>query len=113
LFITLKNQQQELQMEYMDVRDLHYNRKNIVLLHGEKFQRCLLENKAIEVPNNKKGYRRISFFGKSLKSDNFQYTFQQLAQNAANFEWQVIKQQFRSLNGWNDSHSFCFNVAEV
>ncbi|SDX66407.1 alpha/beta fold hydrolase [Flavobacterium degerlachei] len=82
-FITLKIQQQELQMEYMDVKPDNYNGKNIVLLHGKNFNGAYWKT-TIEALT-KKGYRVIVpdqiSFGKSSKPDNFQYTFQQLAQN--------------------------------
>lgn len=82
-FITLKIQQQELQMEYMDVKPDNYNGKNIVLLHGKNFNGAYWKT-TIEALT-KKGYRVIVpdqiGFGKSSKPDNFQYTFQQLAQN--------------------------------
>lgn len=82
-FITLNIQQQELQMEYMDVKPDNYNGKNIVLLHGKNFNGAYWKT-TIEALT-KKGYRVIVpdqiGFGKSSKPDNFQYTFQQLAQN--------------------------------
>lgn len=82
-FITLNIQQQELQMEYMDVKSDNYNGKNIVLLHGKNFNGAYWKT-TIEALT-KKGYRVIVpdqiGFGKSSKPDNFQYTFQQLAQN--------------------------------
>lgn len=36
-FITLNVQQQELKMEYMDVKPDNYNGKNVLLLHGKNF----------------------------------------------------------------------------
>jgi pimeloyl-ACP methyl ester carboxylesterase len=67
----------------MDVKPDNYNGKNIVLLHGKNFNGAYWKT-TIEALT-KKGYRVIVpdqiGFGKSSKPDNFQYTFQQLAQN--------------------------------
>ncbi len=82
-FIELSNQRQYLKMSYMDIIPENYNQKNIVLLHGKNFNGAYWETtiKALA----KEGYRVIVpdqiGFGKSTKPDNFQYTFQQLAQN--------------------------------
>ncbi|TDD98686.1 alpha/beta fold hydrolase [Flavobacterium cellulosilyticum] len=82
-FITLKIQQQELQMEYMDVKPDNYNGKNIVLLHGKNFNGAYWKTTIEGL--TKKGFRVIVpdqiGFGKSSKPDDLQYTFQQLAQN--------------------------------
>jgi pimeloyl-ACP methyl ester carboxylesterase len=82
-FITVKNQQQELQMEYMDVKPDNYNGKNILLLHGKNFNGAYWQTTIAALI--KKGFRVIVpdqiGFGKSDKPDYFQYTFQQLAEN--------------------------------
>ncbi len=81
--LTLKSQNQDLKMVYMDVKPEHYNGKNIVLLHGKNFNGAYWKTtiKAL----TKEGFRVIVpdqiGFGKSSKPDHFQYTFQQLAQN--------------------------------
>ena len=36
-FLKLNNQQQEIQMAYMDVTPKNYNGKNVLLLHGKNF----------------------------------------------------------------------------
>ena len=82
-FIELSNQRQSLKMAYMDIIPENYNKKNIVLLHGKNFNGAYWETtiKAL----TKEGFRVIVpdqiGFGKSSKPDNFQYTFQQLAEN--------------------------------
>ena len=82
-FLELSNQRQYMQMFYMDVVPENYNNKNVVLLHGKNFNGAYWETtiKAL----NAAGYRVIVpdqiGFGKSSKPDNFQYTFQQLAEN--------------------------------
>lgn len=82
-FIELSNQRQNLKMAYMDITPENYNHKNIVLLHGKNFNGAYWETtiKAL----TKEGFRVIVpdqiGFGKSSKPDNFQYTFQQLAEN--------------------------------
>ncbi|NGY38208.1 alpha/beta hydrolase [Flavobacterium sp. XN-5] len=82
-FITLKVQQQELKMGYMDVKPSNYNGKNILLLHGKNFNGAYWQTTIAAL--TKKGFRVIVpdqiGFGKSTKPDHFQYTFQQLAQN--------------------------------
>ncbi|QOG01600.1 alpha/beta fold hydrolase [Flavobacterium sp. MDT1-60] len=82
-FVELSNQRQSLKMAYMDIIPENYNKKNIVLLHGKNFNGAYWEStiKAL----TKEGFRVIVpdqiGFGKSSKPDNFQYTFQQLAEN--------------------------------
>lgn len=82
-FLELSIQHQYLKMAYMDITPENYNKKNIVLLHGKNFNGAYWETtiKAL----TKEGFRVIVpdqiGFGKSSKPDNFQYTFQQLAQN--------------------------------
>ncbi|SHG22377.1 alpha/beta fold hydrolase [Flavobacterium defluvii] len=82
-FFELNNQRQNLKMAYMDIKPDNYNNKNIVLLHGKNFNGAYWETtiKAL----TKEGFRVIVpdqiGFGKSSKPDNFQYTFQQLAEN--------------------------------
>lgn len=82
-FFEVNNQRQPLKMAYMDVKPTNYNNKNIVLLHGKNFNGAYWETtiKALA----KEGFRVIVpdqiGFGKSSKPDNFQYTFQQLAEN--------------------------------
>jgi pimeloyl-ACP methyl ester carboxylesterase len=82
-FLEVNNQRQALKMAYMDIKPDNYNNKNIVLFHGKNFNGAYWEStiKAL----TKEGYRVIVpdqiGFGKSSKPDNFQYTFQQLAEN--------------------------------
>ena len=82
-FIDLDIQKQELKMAYMDVQPSNYNNKNILLLHGKNFNGAYWREtiKAL----TEQGYRVIApdqiGFGKSSKPENFQYSFQQLAQN--------------------------------
>ncbi|OOV13265.1 alpha/beta fold hydrolase [Flavobacterium sp. LM4] len=82
-FFELNNQRQFLKMAYMDITPSNYNHKNIVLLHGKNFNGAYWETtiKAL----TKEGFRVIVpdqiGFGKSSKPNNFQYTFQQFAEN--------------------------------
>jgi len=82
-FLELNNQRQPLKMAYMDIKPNNYTNKNIVLLHGKNFNGAYWETtiKAL----TKEGFRVIVpdqiGFGKSLKPENFQYTFQQFAEN--------------------------------
>ena len=82
-FLELNNQRQPLKMAYMDIKPNNYTNKNIVLLHGKNFNGAYWETtiKAL----TKEGFRVIVpdqiGFGKSSKPENFQYTFQQFAEN--------------------------------
>ena len=82
-FLELNNQRQPLKMAYMDIKPNNYTNKNIVLLQGKNFNGAYWETtiKAL----TKEGFRVIVpdqiGFGKSLKPENFQYTFQQFAEN--------------------------------
>lgn len=82
-FIDLSLQQQKLKMAYMDIHPENYNGKNIVLLHGKNFNGSYWKTTMDALL--KKGFRVIVpdqiGFGKSSKPENFQYSFQQLAQN--------------------------------
>ena len=82
-FLELNNQQQSLKMAYMDIKPKNYNNKNIVLLHGKNFNGAYWETTVKAL--TKEGFRVIVpdqiGFGKSSKPDNFQYTFQQFAEN--------------------------------
>ena len=82
-FLELNNQRQSLKMAYMDIKPNNYTNKSIVLLHGKNFNGAYWETtiKAL----TKEGFRVIVpdqiGFGKSSKPENFQYTFQQFAEN--------------------------------
>lgn len=82
-YITLNLQQQELKMEYMDVKPENFNGKSVLLLHGKNFNGAYWKTTIDAL--TKKGFRVVIpdqiGFGKSDKPDNFQYTFQQLAEN--------------------------------
>ena len=82
-FITLNDQQQELQMEYMDVKPDNYNGKNVLLLHGKNFNGAYWKTTIQAL--TMQGYRVIVpdqiGFGKSDKPLQYQYSFQQLAKN--------------------------------
>ncbi|NRT12832.1 alpha/beta fold hydrolase [Flavobacterium sp. 14A] len=82
-YITLNVQQQELKMEYMDVKPENFNGKSVLLLHGKNFNGAYWKRTIDAL--TKKGFRVVVpdqiGFGKSDKPDNFQYTFQQLAEN--------------------------------
>ena len=81
--ITVKAQNQELEMAFMDVKPKNYNGKNIMLLHGKNFNGAYWRNTIDAL--TAEGFRVIVpdqiSFGKSSKPDHFHYTFQQLALN--------------------------------
>ena len=81
--LELNNQQQNLQMAYMDVQSENYNGKTVMLLHGKNFNGAYWKTTAEALLDE--GYRVIIpdqiGFGKSSKPNYFQYSFQQLAQN--------------------------------
>ena len=82
---TLKvfNQQQQLEMAYMDVMPQSYNGKNVMLLHGKNFNGAYWGTTIAALLQA--GFRVVVpdqvGFGKSSKPKTFQYTFQQLALN--------------------------------
>lgn len=82
-YISIKSQNQDLKMAYMDVLPKNYNGKNVLLLHGKNFNGAYWERTATEL--SKQGYRVVIpdqiGFGKSSKPANYQYSFQQLAYN--------------------------------
>ena len=82
-FITVHNQEQDLQMAYMDVKPDNYNGKNVILLHGKNFNGAYWGTTIAALA--KEGFRVVVpdqiGFGKSSKPKIFQYTFQQLALN--------------------------------
>ncbi len=82
-FLKLHEQNQDLQMAYMDIRPEKPNHKNIVLLHGKNFNGAYWETTINALIKN--GFRVIVpdqiGFGKSTKPHYFQYSFQQLALN--------------------------------
>ena len=82
-FITVHNQEQDLQMAYMDVKPDNYNGKNVMLLHGKNFNGAYWGTTISALA--KEGFRVVVpdqiGFGKSSKPTIFQYTFQQLALN--------------------------------
>ncbi len=82
-YLDLNIQHQSLKMAYMDVMPQNYNGKNVVLLHGKNFNGAYWETTVREL--TKSGYRVVVpdqiGFGKSTKPQNFQYSFQQLADN--------------------------------
>lgn len=82
-FKTLKNQGQDLKMAYMDVKPKKANGKTIVLLHGKNFNGYYFEETANTLL--KEGFRVVMpdqiGFGKSSKPKQYQFSFQQLAEN--------------------------------
>ena len=81
--ITIKIQDQELKMAYMDLLPKTPNGKTVLLLHGKNFVAMYWEQTANDLA--KAGFRVIMpdqiGFGKSSKPTNIQYSFQFLAQN--------------------------------
>lgn len=82
-FISLKSQNNDLKMAYMDVKPKTPNGKTIMLLHGKNFNGAYWEQTAKDL--SKKGFRVIIpdqiGFGKSSKPQNYQFSFAQLAVN--------------------------------
>lgn len=82
-FKILKSQKQTLKMAYMDVKPKQSNGKTIVLLHGKNFNGYYFEETAKRLLDE--GFRVIMpdqiGFGKSSKPQQYQFSFQQLAEN--------------------------------
>ena len=82
-FKTVENQGQKLKMAYMDAKPNNWNGKTIVLLHGKNFNGYYFEQTAKVLL--KEGFRVIMpdqiGFGKSSKPQQYQFSFQQLAEN--------------------------------
>ncbi|HIB36800.1 alpha/beta hydrolase [Mesonia sp.] len=85
-FYDFEAQQQELQMAYVDEKPKKWNGQTVVLLHGKNFNIAYWQTTIELLKEN--NYRVIApdqiGFGKSTKPENFQYTFQQLAENTKN-----------------------------
>ncbi|MFI2743254.1 alpha/beta fold hydrolase [Zhouia sp. PK063] len=79
----LQVQQQDLKMAYMDVHPDKPNGKVVMLLHGKNFNGAYWKTTIQAL--TKEGFRVIVpdqiGFGKSTKPSNFQYSFNQLAEN--------------------------------
>lgn len=82
-FITLKSQDNDLKMAYMDVKPQKSNGKTMMLLHGKNFNGAYWERTARDLAS--KGFRVIIpdqiGFGKSSKPHSYQFSFSQLAEN--------------------------------
>lgn len=85
-FFDLDVQGQKLSMAYMSVKARKSNGKTISLLHGKNFNGAYWETTINALTSA--GYDVLIQdqvgFGKSSKSEYFQYTFQQLAENTKN-----------------------------
>ncbi|RNA62776.1 alpha/beta hydrolase [Chryseobacterium nematophagum] len=82
-FMSLKSQNNELKMAYMDVWPKVSNGKTIMLLHGKNFNGAYWEQTAKDLST--RGFRVIIpdqiGFGKSSKPQSYQFSFSQLAEN--------------------------------
>jgi len=82
-YLNLKSQNDDLKMAYMDIHPEKPNGKTIALLHGKNFNGAYWKTTIAAL--TKEGYRVIVpdqiGFGKSSKPTDYQFTFQQLAQN--------------------------------
>ena len=82
-FHQLNSQKQHLKMAYMDVESKKPNGKTVILLHGKNFNGAYWEQTAKKLSEN--GFRVIMpdqiGFGKSDKPQQYQFSFQQLAEN--------------------------------
>ena len=82
-YIEIKAQQQTFRMVYMFVKSSKPNGKTVVLLHGKNFNGAYWKTTAEFLSEH--GYSVVIpdqiGFGKSLKPEKFQFTFQQLAVN--------------------------------
>ncbi|WP_257658095.1 alpha/beta fold hydrolase [Parapedobacter lycopersici] len=81
--LALENQQQSLQMAYMDVHPEQPNGETVMLFHGKNFNGAYWGTTIDAL--TRAGYRVVVpdqiGFGKSTKPAHYQYSFQQLAQN--------------------------------
>lgn len=82
-FLDYTSQNQNLKMAYMDVQPEKSNGKTVVLLHGKNFNGAYWKTTIQAL--TKEGFRVVVpdqiGFGKSSKPTEYQFTFQQLAQN--------------------------------
>ena len=82
-FLNFKSQNDNLTMAYMDIQPKKFNGKTVVLLHGKNFNGAYWKTTIQDL--SKEGYRIVVpdqiGFGKSSKPADYQFTFQQLAQN--------------------------------
>lgn len=82
-FLNFKSQNQDLKMAYMDIKPEKTIGKTVVLLHGKNFNGAYWKTTIQAL--TKEGYRVIVpdqiGFGKSSKPTEYQFSFQQLAQN--------------------------------
>ncbi|MEE2604170.1 MAG: alpha/beta hydrolase [Pseudomonadota bacterium] len=79
--LSLEDQQQDLEMAYMDVAPKQGNGKTVLLLHGKNFSGAYWQDTMSALLAE--GYRVVApdqiGFGKSSKPAHFQYSFQTLA----------------------------------
>jgi len=82
-FLPLKGQNKDIKMAYMDVKPQKSNGKSVVLLHGKNFNGAYWKTTIQAL--TKEGYRVVVpdqiGFGKSSKPTDYQFSFQQLAEN--------------------------------
>ncbi|MCG2792617.1 MAG: alpha/beta hydrolase [Weeksellaceae bacterium] len=82
-FLNFKSQNKDLKMAYMDVKPEKPNGKTVVLLHGKNFNGAYWKTTIQAL--TKEGFRVVApdqiGFGKSSKPTDYQFSFQQLAQN--------------------------------
>lgn len=82
-YMNLNNQGEDLKMAYIDVHPAKPNGKTLVLLHGKNFNGAYWKTTVEAL--TEVGYRVVVpdqiGFGKSSKPLDYQFTFQQLAQN--------------------------------
>ena len=79
--LSLQDQQQDLEMAYMDVTPEQANGRTVLLLHGKNFSGAYWQDTMAALLED--GYRVVVpdqiGFGKSSKPAHFQYSFQTLA----------------------------------
>jgi pimeloyl-ACP methyl ester carboxylesterase len=82
-YISLRLQNEDLKMAYMDLVSKKPNGEAVLLLHGKNFCAAYWKKTALDL--SKAGYRVIMpdqiGFGKSSKPEHLSYSFQLLAQN--------------------------------
>lgn len=82
-FLDFKSQNQDLKMAYMDIKPEKPNGKTVILLHGKNFNGAYWKTTIQAL--TKEGFRVVVpdqiGFGKSSKPTEYQFNFQQLAQN--------------------------------
>ena len=113
--LTLADQQQSLEMAYMDVKPEQANGQTVLLLHGKNFSGAYWKT-TMDVLL-KQGYRVVVpdqiGFGKSSKPAHFQYSFQVLADQTRRLldTLKVARHGGWPFHGRHVGHPVCVDVS--